>query len=153
MRLSPSDSLTAARSWQARASIALNRDRERGRRRSGQLGLVQAGPGAAPHQREEAPVVLVARPLGRVHRVGVAAVENGHLGHHPPERGVPLHRVVSTGLPGVDQHRLAGAVGVARAEKEAVPGVKGRDQGASAPLVRMALEHKPHAGGGPPAAA
>ncbi len=109
------------------------------------------GPGdsrAAPDQREEAAVVLVARALGRVDRIGVAPVHHGHLGHDAPERPVPFEGVVATRLPRVDQHRLARPARVALLEQEAMPAEQRREQGARAPLVRVALEQEPGAGGG-----
>ena len=95
--------------------------RARGRRPRGPAALVPADSRAAPDQGEEAAVVLVARALGGVDRVGVAPVHHGHLGQHAPQRRVPLDRVVAARLPRVDQHRLAGAARVALLEQEAVP--------------------------------
>ena len=99
---------------------------------AGEAHLVPVDGGAAAHEREEAAVVLVARPLRGVDRVGVAPVEDGHFGQHAPERGIPFERVVTPGLPGVDEHRLADATRVALLEQEAMPGQQRGQAGAAA---------------------
>ncbi len=111
-------------------------------------GLVPADGRAVPDEREEAAIVLVARPLGGVDGIRVAPVQHRHLGQHAPQRPVPLERVVASRFPGVDEHRLAEAVRVALGEQEAVPGVQRAEQRAGAALVRVLLEHEPGAARG-----
>jgi hypothetical protein len=57
--------------------------------------------------------MLEAGALGGVDVVGVAPADHDDLRQHPPERPVPLQRVVAPGLPGVDQHGLAAPARVA----------------------------------------
>ena len=154
-RLSSATAGSSSRS----ASQARSRRRARGSPRSRRrargnapiarrAALIPAARGALAHEREEAAVVLVGpgarrRRPNRVSRRWTTV----HLGQDSPERAVPLDGVVAARLPRVDQHGLAVPVRIASPSRKRCQAWSGSSERAGAPLVRMVVEQKPHAGG------
>ena len=91
--------------------------------------------GSLAHEREEAAVVLVARALRRVHRVGVAPAHDHHLRAARATAGRPTPRRCRGPTPTDGSARARRPVRVARVEQEAVP-ARGAARGARGRAAR-----------------